>query len=415
MAKAVYNLDLGGGIIKHTHPEVTTLENDYVSLTIDQSINSNKIFTENVTVQGIFSATSAIILNSNLSGVPSDDAYVVVNRGTSTDSVLKWNETLDQWEAGLSGDTYAIALEDTEVDFSIVNVGDSITASNSTRTFNIADTNGVVRILSIGLDPSLEFLHRDTADGADNAYWDIGADDNDYFYIRKRTGGPTLSALTVDNDLNVKLYGNLIVDYSETNYTAHTQTLTGHLNGIDNELGALSGVVSSLTTESIKRTYTLSGHSFATQDVVMFDSVTSEWNKAIANSAANAEALGIVESVQSDDFTVVYAGAIDTLSGLVPAQTYFLSTSVSGALTLTEPTSAGHVSKPMLRSISDTEGIVYSYRGMLLSDEPEESLGHISRIETGETRAIASGYQLLHKGKFKNDGELILNGELVIF
>lgn len=226
MAKAVFNLDLGGGMIKHTHPEVTqntsdisSISSDYVSLTQDQTINSNKIINGSVTLNGLFTATSAvllevetipvsgstIVLNHNITGEPFENGSLVVNRGIQLDAYMQWNEALNVWQAGLDGDLYTIALEDHEVSFSGLNVGDSITTSNSTRVFNIADSNGVVRVLSIGLDPSLEFIHRDSADGVDNSYWDIGADDTDYFFIRRRTNGPITSALIIDNNLDVTI------------------------------------------------------------------------------------------------------------------------------------------------------------------------------------------------------------------
>ena len=39
-----------------------------------------------------------IILNSNVTGSPALDGIITINRGTSTNAVLKWDETSDQWK-----------------------------------------------------------------------------------------------------------------------------------------------------------------------------------------------------------------------------------------------------------------------------------------------------------------------------
>jgi len=44
-----------------------------------------------------------IILNSGVTGAPTIDAGMIVERGTSTDAVLKWSEGSDEWVAGLLG------------------------------------------------------------------------------------------------------------------------------------------------------------------------------------------------------------------------------------------------------------------------------------------------------------------------
>jgi hypothetical protein len=50
-----------------------------------------------------------VLLNKNVTGTPSANAGIEVERGDSTNSTLVWNETSEVWEAGLSGSTIAIA------------------------------------------------------------------------------------------------------------------------------------------------------------------------------------------------------------------------------------------------------------------------------------------------------------------
>ena len=49
------------------------------------------------------------VLNSNVTGTPSLDAGIEVERGTSTNASLIWSESNDIWTAGLAGSEIAIA------------------------------------------------------------------------------------------------------------------------------------------------------------------------------------------------------------------------------------------------------------------------------------------------------------------
>ena len=73
-----------------------------------------------------------------------------------------------------------------------VGVGDSLSASNMARTFNICDSGTIVRLLRVGgsFFPSIEFMKRATADAVETDHWDITIDGN-YFYFRNRIGSAT--------------------------------------------------------------------------------------------------------------------------------------------------------------------------------------------------------------------------------
>jgi hypothetical protein len=110
------------------------------------------------------------------------------------------------------------------------------------------------------------------------------------------------------------------------------------------------------------------GHGFAVKDVVRL-SGASTYTKAQANSAANSEAVGIVSAVAgADDFTFVHNAYISGLSGLTAGEVHFLSPSSAGALTTTDPTTAGQISKPILVADSTTSGFVLVMRGVLVTN-----------------------------------------------
>lgn len=52
-------------------------------------------------------ADNEITLNSDVTGAPTEDAGIEVNRGTSTDVRIRWNETSDKWQFTNDGSTYS--------------------------------------------------------------------------------------------------------------------------------------------------------------------------------------------------------------------------------------------------------------------------------------------------------------------
>jgi len=81
-------------------------------------INGNKTFSNDVTISGNLTVNGTtttvnsntvnigdniLILNSDETGTPSQNGGIEIERGTSTNASLIWNESIDQWQAGLSG------------------------------------------------------------------------------------------------------------------------------------------------------------------------------------------------------------------------------------------------------------------------------------------------------------------------
>lgn len=83
-----------GNVVLSASPTFTgTIESDI--------INANTI------TSGTFNSTgSDITLLSSVSGSPSSNASIVVNRGTSSDVSIRWNESLQSWEFTNDGTTF---------------------------------------------------------------------------------------------------------------------------------------------------------------------------------------------------------------------------------------------------------------------------------------------------------------------
>jgi len=112
-------------------------------------------------------------------------------------------------------------------------------------------------------------------------------------------------------------------------------------------------------------TITQASHGLAVGNLVRLNGST--YQKAQADSAANAEIVGIVSAVaDANTFTLTTGGKVTGLSGLTAGTVYFLSAGTAGALTATEPSTIGQVSKPVLVADSTTSGWFFNFRGLVV-------------------------------------------------
>ena len=124
----------GTGVITYTGPSASDVRAHFSggtgvtitsgAISIGQAVGtgSNVTFNDmivsgNLTVNGTTTTVNSntvsigdniIILNSDETGAPSQDAGLLIERGTSTDASLLWNETSDAWVAGLAGSEVAL-------------------------------------------------------------------------------------------------------------------------------------------------------------------------------------------------------------------------------------------------------------------------------------------------------------------
>jgi hypothetical protein len=112
-------------------------------------------------------------------------------------------------------------------------------------------------------------------------------------------------------------------------------------------------------------------HGLAVEDVIKITGAGT-YGKAQADSAANAEVIGVVTVVTDvDNFTFVSGGQTLEMTGLTANSIYFLDPSTAGLLTLTEPTTAGQISRPVLYTDTTTSGFYLPYRGVEVGPSPD--------------------------------------------
>jgi hypothetical protein len=115
------------------------------------------------------------------------------------------------------------------------------------------------------------------------------------------------------------------------------------------------------------------GHGLSVEQVVRFNGTI--FVPAQADTPANAEVAGIVSAVAGPDiFYLHFIGPMEFAS-LVPQTVYFLSNTVAGLLTATEPPAIGAVSKPLVIATSATEGYFFNFRGMVIPAPVSSTVG----------------------------------------
>ena len=114
------------------------------NVTIGQDLTVTGNLTVNGNVTTLNTETLAvedniIVLNSGVTGAPSTNAGIQVERGTSTDVELRWNESIDKWQFTNDGITY-------------VNIASNSDVANVATSFTVAGDTGSNQTITSGTD-----------------------------------------------------------------------------------------------------------------------------------------------------------------------------------------------------------------------------------------------------------------------
>ena len=108
--------------------------------------------TTSVNTETINLADNIITLNSNATGSPTENAGIEIERGTSDNVLLRWNETNDKWELTTDGTNYSnivVAADITTVTRKAsATIGDN-SATSIAFTHNLGTTDVVVSVKDV--------------------------------------------------------------------------------------------------------------------------------------------------------------------------------------------------------------------------------------------------------------------------
>jgi len=141
-------------------------------------------------------------------------------------------------------------------------------------------------------------------------------------------------------------------------------------------------------TRTVKENVNQVGHDFTSGTVVRWNSATSTFVRAQANTALNAEVVGVVGQVTGlgvGTFEVVYSGNVDlpNLSGsLASAPVLFLSATTAGGLETSPPSIIGSIVKPVLTKNKTNSWIVNNFLGTQIGGSSTVAIDEIQPVGT---------------------------------
>jgi len=287
------------------------------NLTIDSAggtvtVDDNLTVTGNLTVSGTTTSINTetltvddniIILNNNVTGSPSENAGIEVERGTSANVSVCWNETNDKWEVTNDGTTYG----------NVVSTSDSGTVA----TAMIADSNvttGKINDLAVttGKINDLAITNAKVSESAAIV---------DTKLATISTAGKVSNSATTATDANT---ANAIVARDASgNFTAGTIT------------GALSGNASTATTLATARN--IAGQSFngsANISIAPTD-LTGVTSSAAELNILDGATLSTTELNYVDGVTSAIQTQLDNKASATASPVITLGGDLSGSVTLT--------------------------------------------------------------------------------
>ena len=101
--------------------------------------------TTNTNVNTLSVSNNEIVINDGTTGAPSQNGSIRIDRGTSTDTVLRWNESTDKWEWTNDGTNYY------NLNNYSLSVGTTLSSNEATVTLTATDgTTSSYQILALG-------------------------------------------------------------------------------------------------------------------------------------------------------------------------------------------------------------------------------------------------------------------------
>ena len=275
---------IGGDGITAAANEIT-VDATVVRTSGTQTVNGAKTFGDdiiisgNLTINGTQTTVSTetlavedniIVLNNGTSGTPSENAGIQVDRGSSTDVFLNWDESGDKWQFTNDGSTYYNMLTESDVEgfFSVTDSGGdgSLTYSAGVFTYTGPSASEVRAHFSggTGVDISSGVI---TFDGSELTESTTDGD-GDFFVV---VDSADASHKLTKGSINISGFNN------DSGFTTNVGDITGVTAGTGLSGGGASGsvtlnvsglTVSELAADSLQ----ISSESFSDDDTSLMTS-----------------------------------------------------------------------------------------------------------------------------------------------
>ena len=181
-------------------------------------------------------------------------------------------------------------------------------------------------------------------------------------------------------------------------------------------------ISSPFTDNRMTLTVTHNSHGFDSNDIgkaVRSSGTDGQFVVARANSAANAEVVGVITSIDTaNQYTITTSGFVDVVAA-VPTATagtvFFLAEAADSQLTSTEPTTVGAVSKPVaVITESNAKMILIHYRGEVLTSTTQTNAPNDAQYVTLAVHGDLSAERVLTAGSGISLTDAGANGTITI-
>jgi hypothetical protein len=232
---ATFQIDSGNSGVKiKNNSGVLEVKNAADSAYADLKVANLEVSgaTTTISSETLTIADNQIVLNSNVTGTPSENAGILIERGSSTNSSVLWDESSDSWKVGVAGS-----------ELEVTTISGTQTLTNKTLTspgINAGTVDGITS-LTVGTDGSGSDVYFYSGTSGDHVFYDASEE------LLTITGTDGAQALKIaDGDLvvvdKIYIYDNDGGEYISGNGSA--ATLTGAWNSANMSItgGAVSGI-----------------------------------------------------------------------------------------------------------------------------------------------------------------------------
>ena len=220
----------------------------------------------------------------------------------------------------------------------------------------------------------------------------------------------------IETDLNFS-------DITTGNASASEHGLLPKLSNVVTEFfngqGAFSTPVGG-SGSSMTRSINQVGHGLSLGNILKCTG-SGTYGKAQADTGSNAEVVGMASAIAGvDDFTILFGGYVSGLTSLsLSANTlYFLSPSVAGGLTSTDPLDTGvvgQISKPVLLMVTVDAGYFFNFRGAEVGSIIGSGSYQIDQTPDNGTYSLLSGTVNGSNKVFTTSQSKYVSGTLQVF
>ena len=299
--------------------------------------------TTNTNVNTLSVTNNEIIINDGTTGAPSQNGSIRIDRGTSTDTTLRWNESTDKWEWTNDGTTYYNLNNYT------LSVGTTLASNEATVTLTATDgTTSSYQILALGgtsltHEPANNRITFNSVQPV-NADWTATTGLSQIlnkpasFYTLPQASTTVLGGVRIDGT-SITMASNGQISAAPSGYTLPVAT-NGTLGGV------MVGAGLAITSSGVLST---------TVQSIPVASATILGGIKIGSGLAIDSSTGIA-SVDLPTASATILGGVKVGSGLSIDSSGVLSTSAS-AISIASPTSLGGIKNGTSISVDQTTGV----------------------------------------------------------